>query len=501
MIGPLEGWTAVESLYFAVVSLTTVGFGDYYPTRTASIWFCCLWLPFSVGFMSLYLANVAAFYIRLSDRNVARIERILRRRLQRIKERAEQERRAVLRRAMRGQQSRTSSDDLTDEDVVGAVSGSVDVEEGVTVVTVDHGKAEGLRQTANRMRGFDTLPTLDADEDADADARAAADRNGNATDGVLGTRPGGNGSSSRQLFGTEGSTSHRRERILQNSLKHTEFEMYGKTKQSRTSTSMTTMKDVLRTVHHNNKIDPTAILTKDPSDHGSSSIHFRAAGPESEFLSVYSSQTVLQHDRMTLRKKPSFALRALVQERFAEIIATDIAGYQSNIEIKEYTLAVTIQSLKQTADKWVIPRRARRAFRAVAFEALYFVGEHGLITRGADALFSLTPFEFHQIFSPLLAALGDAETMELWLAHTQALAEVDLVAASTLSPHDPDDEPLRSNRTTERDGKVPATLTPAQTVLTRSSRPAHRTEPLSTEELSPSSSAASLKEQELPQIS
>jgi hypothetical protein len=62
----------------------------------------------------------------------------------------------------------------------------------------------------------------------------------------------------------------------------------------------------------------------------------------------------------------------------------------------------------------------------VAFETLYFVGEHGLITRGADALYDLTPFEFHGLFSPLLASMGDAETMEGWLESTDVLADVDL---------------------------------------------------------------------------
>ena len=108
------------------------------------------------------------------------------------------------------------------------------------------------------------------------------------------------------------------------------------------------------------------------------------------------------------------------------IIATDIAGYQSSIDIKENTLSVTINTLKDTADKWLIPRRARKAFRASAFETLYFVGEHGLITRGGDALYDLTPFEFHGLFSPLLASMGDAETMEGWLASTDILADVDL---------------------------------------------------------------------------
>ena len=130
--------------------------------------------------------------------------------------------------------------------------------------------------------------------------------------------------------------------------------------------------------------------------------------------------------RQNQSKKPSFALRVLVQERMAEIIAIEVAGFHSAIEIKDYKMSVKIESMSDTADKWSIPRRARKAFRAVAFEVLYFVGEHGLITRGADALYELTPFEFHGLFSTLVAAMGDADMMEGWLAKSDALAQVDL---------------------------------------------------------------------------
>jgi Ion channel len=465
VIGPLEGWSPIEATYFAVVSLTTVGFGDYYPTRTASIWFCCLWLPFSVGFMSLYLANVAAFYIRLSDRNVARIGRLLRKRLQRAKERAEQERRAVLRRAMRGQydQRDPNLDDLTlaTEAAEAAQRPLSEVQEGVTVITVEHSTSvaskKGLRQAAHRLRGFDSIPTLDDPNHVDdpSSETFAPDFDGSLGDAESPRRqqpihrPSRNNSASRN---DGGPTSYQRQRILQNSQKHMELvpksrgsANSGKSR-SRATMTMKTMKDVLRAVHRNNSLQRLDSLgngtSPDDSTHGvdplqaveanagppleSSSRSFPAAGHESEFLSIRSNRTVLHYDRKTVRKKPSFALRALVQERFAEIIAADVAGFQSSIEIKDYTLAVTIETLKETAEKWLVPRRARRAFRAVAFEALYFVGEHGLITKGSDALFALSPFEFHEIFSPLLAAFGDAETMELWLERTQALADVDL---------------------------------------------------------------------------
>jgi hypothetical protein len=381
VIGPIEGWSVVESVYFAVVSLTTVGFGDYYPTRAASVWFCILWLPFSIGFMSLFLANVAAFYIRLSDKNIERIERHLRRRIQRAKEQAEKERESVFKRAMRGQPYNASTIEMgsqeanrTDEEVI---------EEGADAHPGSHIK---------RRKGFDTVPMMD---DPEAAASGTQKR------------------SARHLFGSLESVDSRRERILRNSIAVQPSSAAGDLRPQ--GSTMSSMKDILRTVRSNLNAA------------GGSTETFRASGPENEFLSIRSTKSVSHHSlRSDPIRKPSFALRVLVQERFSEIFATDIAGYQSSIEIKENTLSVTIDTLKGTADKWLIPRRARKAFRAVAFEALYFVGEHGLITRGADALYDLSPFEFHGLFSPLLAALGDAETMEGWLASTDILADVDL---------------------------------------------------------------------------
>ena len=469
VIGPIEGWTVTESIYFSVVSLTTVGFGDYYPTKNASIWFCCLWLPFSVGFMSLYLGNVATFYIRLSDRNIARIENVLRKRIQSIKEKAQLERRAVLRRALRGQQQHGDNLDPHDQ---GSNDGGSSMDDDLAFTTTmdeeiaDDGNVDGTelpnrikstsrqpskrnRLNSNRLFGFSTIPSDDR-FDTEAGAGGGASATGDGGDNSI-------HSINNSIYSsTIANTSQRRERILRDSMKHMEFARNEVSKscndppisnidlqqQRNLSMTMTTMKDVLRSVHQNNMIQPNyqqgddtaANMTSTDTPSTDLSVRsnsrrqpqFQSAGPESEYLSVRSNRTVLQFDSNTIRKKPSFALRALVQERFAEIIATDVAGYQSSIEVKDCTLTVSIDVLKKVAEKWLIPRRARKAFRAVSFEALYFVGEHGLITRGADALFSLSPIEFHQIFSPLLASFGDAETMESWLERTQPLADVDL---------------------------------------------------------------------------
>ena len=69
--------------------------------------------------MSLFLGLVAAFYIRLSDRNIQRLERQMRLHMKRAKEQAEKERAEALRRAMVGQESESFDDatnDTTDEE-------------------------------------------------------------------------------------------------------------------------------------------------------------------------------------------------------------------------------------------------------------------------------------------------------------------------------------------------------------------------------------------------
>ena len=398
VVAPIEGWTFIEGLYFSVVSLTTVGFGDYYPTKDASIWFCIFWLPFSVGFMSIYLGSVAHFYITLSNSNIQRMERRARRKITRAKEEAERENQAAYARALAaaGQQLTVESD----------------ANDGFSAPQ-DTPKKSPVKRS--RQVGFEALQN--GDNDVNKDQRQT-------------------NHSKRALFGTPEAQENgleRRERIMLNASPKSKVIPSRSTAYHRPSgQTMTTMKDVLTTVKAHMQRNSQISSNHCDDTESVSSVFVGTEGvltPEREFLSVKSTQrhqSVGLSQRHRHKKKPSFALRVLVQERIAEIIAAEIAGYQSNVEIRENTLSVTIDSLKTAAEKWMIPRRARKAFRAVAFEALYFVGEHGLITRGPDALYDLTPFEFHGLFGPLLASMGDAESMEGWLEGTNIMADVEL---------------------------------------------------------------------------
>eukprot|EP00586_Coscinodiscus_wailesii_P018982 CAMPEP_0172517432 /NCGR_PEP_ID=MMETSP1066-20121228/284950_1 /TAXON_ID=671091 /ORGANISM="Coscinodiscus wailesii, Strain CCMP2513" /LENGTH=762 /DNA_ID=CAMNT_0013299429 /DNA_START=24 /DNA_END=2312 /DNA_ORIENTATION=- len=337
VVGPIEQWSFREAAYWAVVTLTTVGFGDYYPTKDASIWFCIFYLPFSVGFMSLFLASVARFYISMSGKNIKRLETSMRRKL-RKKRQAE------------------------DKEVK---------QESTLTFTLS---CPGRNMIAD---GSDHVLMGDENNDRRRVFGSISGRNDSGNDGAS-----------------------RREYILHNSI------------QESGDDHMCTMKDIIQQIcvkdQEQSKGVDALILQK------------------SSLFDDNDKQASTNSKTEDQSSKPSLELRVVVLERFANIIATDIAGYQNNVEIKENTLSVTIDIFTATAEKWMIPHRARKAFRNVAFESLLFVGEHSLITRGGDALFELSPMEFHGLFNPLLAAMGEKATMKSWIASTNILADVEL---------------------------------------------------------------------------
>ena len=123
-----------------------------------------------------------------------------------------------------------------------------------------------------------------------------------------------------------------------------------------------------------------------------------------------------------LRRKPSLALLVLVQERLIIILSREIKNF-SNIDVVENhdMFRFTIKNFDDVARKWKIPEGCNNAFSLVVFEALAYLGEKGCVMKSDEAFLSLSPFECHHLFTPFLAALEDAGTMEGWLASTEEL--------------------------------------------------------------------------------
>lgn len=53
----LEDWSWVDSLYFSVVAVTTVGFGDLHPTTDASKLFTVVYILLGITIITTYLNN------------------------------------------------------------------------------------------------------------------------------------------------------------------------------------------------------------------------------------------------------------------------------------------------------------------------------------------------------------------------------------------------------------------------------------------------------------
>ncbi len=61
-----EGWSLIDSLYFAISTLTTVGYGDFVPTTSLSKLFTSLYIIIGLGIFLLFI-NVLSLQILHSN--------------------------------------------------------------------------------------------------------------------------------------------------------------------------------------------------------------------------------------------------------------------------------------------------------------------------------------------------------------------------------------------------------------------------------------------------
>lgn len=67
-----EGWSLLDSLYFSVITLTTVGFGDFAPQTDAGKIFTMVYIIVGLGILAVFITTIANIALEQDQARAAR---------------------------------------------------------------------------------------------------------------------------------------------------------------------------------------------------------------------------------------------------------------------------------------------------------------------------------------------------------------------------------------------------------------------------------------------
>ena len=68
----VEGWSIIDALYFSVMTMSTIGYGDLVPTTTWSKSFTIIFSILSIGFFAAVIANIVANVLERKKNKIAK---------------------------------------------------------------------------------------------------------------------------------------------------------------------------------------------------------------------------------------------------------------------------------------------------------------------------------------------------------------------------------------------------------------------------------------------